>query len=511
MKQDTQNENPEIPSLRIELRNKNIYLLLLFLLSTVCLFANLWIGDLGLDSCVYATISRAILRTNNWVVLHFEHSKEPLGFWQHPPLFFWMTAISYKIFGVNEFAARFVSALLGVFTILTVYMIGYRLSNSHKIGFLSGFVLLTTQQFLDFSRKCQLDVPQAFFIALSMLFLILAIQKSEKYYILLGISTGLAFLAKGVPALAVFGIVLLFYILNKDFKFFIRPGFYIFILFFILTLCIWIIPLIQYGEFKNFLDNYFRVQVLSRFLHAQSIKELSLIGKTKDYLWYIIVLLKNYWPWIPFLILSCYLGIKKRKENKMLLIIILWIFIMLVGFSLASTKYYRYLAPIYPGFAVLIGVVMGERASEKVFRGILIFSLIFLLVMLFSTSIFPLYFGKINAPNKTEVKKISPYIRSITKDKEHIAVYRMSYWETVADFAFYVDREISKYDTEDSFALGLSEGNIYGYLRKDEYTDLSEEFKKNYLPIVETESFFLITNIHNYKVLIKRIIPIFVY
>jgi 4-amino-4-deoxy-L-arabinose transferase-like glycosyltransferase len=500
-----------IPSIKIEFKNKYIYLILLFFVATVCLFSNLWIGDLGLDSCVYATISRAILRTGNWVVPHFEHSKEPLGFWQHPPLFFWMTAISYKIFGVNEFAAKFISALLGVFTILTVYLIGYRLSSSHKIGFLSGFVLLTTQQFLDLSRKCQLDVPQAFFIALSILFLILSIQKSEKYCILLGISTGLAFLAKGFPALAIFGIVLLFYILNKDFKFFIRPGFYIFILFFILTLGIWIIPLIQYGEFKNFLDNYFKGQVLFRFLHAQSLKELSFVGKIKGYLWYIIVLLKNYWPWIPFLILSCYLGIKKRKENKMLLIIILWIFIMLIGFSIAGTKYYRYLAPVYPGFAVLIGVVLGKRASEKVFRGILIFSLIFLLVILFATSIFPLYFGKINAPNKTEVKKISPYIQLLTEIREPISVYRLPYSGTLASFAFYVDRSIVKFNQEDKFALSLKEENALGYLDKSDYEKLSGEFKKNFLPLVETENFLLITRVQNYDSFIKKIFPIFIY
>jgi hypothetical protein len=87
----------------------------------------------------------------------------------------------------------------------------------------------------------------------------------------------------------------------------------------------------------------------------------------------------------------------------------------------------------------------------------------------------------------------------------------MSYWGTVADFAFYVDRPINKYDTEDSFALSLAEGSIYGYIRKEEYNNLSDEFKKNYLPVVETESFFLITSIQNYEILIKKIIPIFVY
>lgn len=261
MKQNTQNESPKIASLRIELRSKNTYLLILFLLSTVCLFANLWIGDLGLDSAVYATVSRSILRSNDWIVLHYEHCKEYIDFWQHPPLFFWMTAVSFKVFGISEFAARFVSAFLGVFTILLVYLIGYRVSNSYKIGFLSGLVLLTTQPFLEISRKCQLDVPFAFFITLSILFFILAIQKDGKYYILLGISAGLAILTKGLPAVSIICIVFLFFILRKDFKFFISAKPFIFLFFIALTLCIWLIPLISAGEFKNFLNTYFVGQI----------------------------------------------------------------------------------------------------------------------------------------------------------------------------------------------------------------------------------------------------------
>lgn len=505
------NKSSKIPTLRIELKNRNIYLLLLLLLSIVCLFSNLWIGDLGFDSCAYATISRSVLRSNDWIVLHYEHSKEDNDFWQHPPLFFWMTAISFKLFGISEFSARFISAFLGIFTILLVYIIGYRVSNSYKIGFLSGFILLTTQQFLDLSRKCQLDVPFAFFTTLSILFFVLAIQKSDKYYILSGISTGLAFLTKGFPAISVIGIIFLFFILNKDFKFFISAKPYIFLFFLTLTLCIWLIPLIYAGEFKNFLNNYFADQVWLRFVSGQSVRDMNFFEKILGYFWYIYALVKIYWPWIPFLLFSFYLGLKKLKEKKMLLILFLWIFIFLFGFSLAATKYYRYLAPVYPSFAVLIGVVLGEKISEKLFRGILIFSLIFLLILLFATSIFPLYFGKINAPDKTEVKKIAPYIKSLTKDKEYISVYRVSYWGTVADFAFYVDRPIIKYGTEDSFALSLKENSNYGYIKKEDYNNLSGEFKKNFLPIAKTENFFLITNIQNYKILKEKIFPIFIY
>jgi len=48
-------------------------------------------------------------------------------FWEKPPLFFWMQVLSMKAFGINEFAARFPNAVIGIFTLLTLYFTGKRL------------------------------------------------------------------------------------------------------------------------------------------------------------------------------------------------------------------------------------------------------------------------------------------------------------------------------------------------------------------------------------------------
>lgn len=500
-----------MPLIRTGLSNRNVYFVLIFLLAVVLLFSNLWMGDLGLDSSAYATISRSILRTNDWIVPHYEHCREYSDCWLHPPLFYWMTAASFKIFGVNEFGAKFVSALLGVFTILLVYLIGYRVSHSCKIAFLSAFVLLTTQPFLDLARKCQLDVPLAFFFTLSIFFFILAVQKSDIFFIPSGVSTGFALLTKGLPAVSILGIVFLFFILNKDFKFFISPKFYFFLLFIMLTLCIWIIPLIHAGEFKNFLNNYFANQIWRNISGSGGLNGLSFMERIQDYFWYILELAKKYWPWFPFLVLSLCFGFKKLKDNKMLLIIMLWILIVVLGFSLGETKYFRYLTPVFPGSAILIGVTFSEKISERLFKGILNFSLALLFILLFATSIFPVYFGKIGVPDKTEIKKISPYIKSLTEKTEPVSVYRMGYWGAVAEFAFYVDRPIKTYDTEEALSISLKENSTFGYLTKEEYHNTSAEFKKNHVPFIRTEKFFLITNLQNDKALKKKIFPLFIF
>ena len=57
----------------------------------------------------YAEMARKMLETGNWLVPQFDYGTP---FWGKPPLSFWLTAVSMKVFGVNEFAARLPSALM---------------------------------------------------------------------------------------------------------------------------------------------------------------------------------------------------------------------------------------------------------------------------------------------------------------------------------------------------------------------------------------------------------------
>ncbi len=50
-------------------------------------------------------------------------------FWEKPPLFIWMQVVSMKLFGINEYAARFPNAVCGLVSLLALYGIGKRLFN----------------------------------------------------------------------------------------------------------------------------------------------------------------------------------------------------------------------------------------------------------------------------------------------------------------------------------------------------------------------------------------------
>src|ERR1700740_732072 len=95
------------------------------------------------DEINFAECAREMIVTDNYsqVQINFQ------PFWEKPPLFIWMQVLSIKMFGVNEFAARFPNAICGILTLLVLYNIGRKLF-SDKFGLL--WVLVYAGSFLTF-------------------------------------------------------------------------------------------------------------------------------------------------------------------------------------------------------------------------------------------------------------------------------------------------------------------------------------------------------------------------
>ena len=79
-----------------------------------------------------------------------------------PVLQYWFIISAYQIFGINEFSARFWSAVLGVGSVLITYFIGQRLF-SRQIGIFAGIVLATSFMFCVASRAATPDAYLIFF------------------------------------------------------------------------------------------------------------------------------------------------------------------------------------------------------------------------------------------------------------------------------------------------------------------------------------------------------------
>ena len=84
-----------------------------------------FIGNVHLfdwDEINFAESAREMLLTHNYRMVQINFQP----FYEKPPLFIWLQALSMSYFGINEFAARFPNAMIGIATLITVYKAGKR-------------------------------------------------------------------------------------------------------------------------------------------------------------------------------------------------------------------------------------------------------------------------------------------------------------------------------------------------------------------------------------------------
>jgi 4-amino-4-deoxy-L-arabinose transferase-like glycosyltransferase len=163
------------------------------------------------DEINFAESAREMLVTGNYSRVQIDFHP----FWEKPPLFFWMQALSMKIFGINEFAARFPNALIGIFTLLTFYFLGKKLFDE-KFGLIWSLAYLGSFLPHLYFKSGIIDPFFNFFIFLGIVFLAGSVRKHDekkgfRYALLGGISIGLATLTKGPVGLLIAGLSVLVY------------------------------------------------------------------------------------------------------------------------------------------------------------------------------------------------------------------------------------------------------------------------------------------------------------
>ncbi len=179
------------------------------------------------DEINFAEAAREMLLTDNFqnVQIGFH------VFTEKPPFFFWMQSLSMYIFGVNEWAARFPNAIVGIITLLVLYLIGKHLKDS-KFSIL--WVAVYLGSFLPhfYFKSGLIDPTFNLFIFLSVYFITLLTEKSNPndkssnepkrrilYIVLSGIFSGLSVLTKGpVGLLLNITTVAVYFLINRSKK-----------------------------------------------------------------------------------------------------------------------------------------------------------------------------------------------------------------------------------------------------------------------------------------------------
>jgi hypothetical protein len=333
----------------------------ILVLAAITMFFRLGEGSLyDWDEAYYAQVSRELVVSRRWGTLTFAGNP----FWHKPPLYFWLTALVSDVGGLNEFTARFVSAASAVATIGLTLFFGARLF-SWGAGAAAALLLLTVENesfshwynFVGQGRAAMLETTLTLFLLASF---ILVWEAGRRPHLVcwIGISAGLAVMTKSWPGFGAFGLPLIYAILTGDFR---NQRHY------------WLLAIVLMGAVilpwhvwqiwthgMPFLHDYFVVNVFGRIFGIVQ-------QKPRGPFFYLDILKQGFSHFAYAVLLafvwSLWTALKTGGRQKLLLLI--WITVPLVAFSLATTKLGWYIILIYPAIALLAAQTLAELAGYR--------------------------------------------------------------------------------------------------------------------------------------------------
>lgn len=337
---------------------KHALLIILILLFGFLFFYRLdWNTLVSWDEAWYGTIARNMLKSGDWMRMVWKGQ----AYFDHPPMGFWLMAISYKIFGINEFSTRLPSALLGLFSILLIYKTGIELFGKKIIGFAAGLVLGTSAWYIVRVRSGNLDSLFVFFYILTV-YLSFKSSKNFRLFPLTMAAFGGLILSKTLVGFSA-AILIFYWNFTKIFQ--SRKNFTMFLLG-LLTTALIVLP----WYYINNKENIYFIQ--QHFINIGIRKRTSIFDYLRlDYklpLFYLHMgVRKWYYLW---LVATAFLAITFKFLKKQFFFLFLWNTIILYPFLTTSQTQIWHLIPVYLPMALLIavGFYYGIESGYKVFR-----------------------------------------------------------------------------------------------------------------------------------------------
>ncbi len=368
---------------------------LLVLALTGVFFGNLGSASLwDRDEPRNARASQEMLERNDWVVPTFNDQLRA----HKPILIYWTQMASYRVFGVNEFAARMPSAMAAILASIALAVLATRLSGCvsgiNATGFWSAIAFATCTMMVMAGRAATPDSLLVSTSTMGITFLVIGtiapiapyssggVASARWLYALAGyLCFGLAVLAKGpvgivlpLAVVHVWWLVQAYWqsrsteptkswisislatamgclhpirILHSLFALRTIPG--------LCLVALASVPWYYAVGFETqgeFLRTFFWEHNVGRAMNAME-------GHRGSILYYPIAFLVGTFPWslwlVPILIWATRASRENVVQRQLVTLGTIWVGVYVVAFSLASTKLPSYITPCYAGAALIIG------------------------------------------------------------------------------------------------------------------------------------------------------------
>ncbi|MBX7181561.1 MAG: glycosyltransferase family 39 protein [Bacteroidia bacterium] len=334
--------------------------LALFMFALVWLIPNLGLVHLfDWDEINFAECAREMLVSGDYLTVQIDFKP----FWEKPPFFIWLQALSMKLFGVNEFAARFPNAIAGAISMVLLFLLGNHLHHK-KFGILWSFSFLGCLLPQFYFHSGIIDPWFNFFIFTSLVTLYFFVFEKASWSLLLAsaFSGGLAILTKGPAALIVLGgtsFVLALFFPRQIFQ----KWLYLFG---------WLFLVLLVGGawfFWLYLDG--KSAVIQEFIHYQiRLFQTGEAGHAQPWYYHPVVLLIGCFPLsIPFLAnqMSIFKTGKEWFKQPFQVLMFAFFWFSLILFSLATTKIVHYSSLCYYSITYFgITYLLQEKQSKWV-------------------------------------------------------------------------------------------------------------------------------------------------
>jgi len=320
----------------------------LIILAVFISFFNLGSFTLfDVDEAVFSTATKEMIESADWITPTYNGENR----YDKPILFYWLMAASYKMFGINEFGARFPSALASTVLIISIFFfVRYVRDDNHALY--AAIASLLSIYFLAYSHAAVTDMSLTLFISLSLFSFYLWIDGETKsktknnichygFYLF----SALAFLTKGLIGIVFpFGIALVYMIVIHGWKGMKKVFSFKGILLFMLISLPWFVAQVAING-QEFVDQFFMKHHFQRYTGVIS-------GHKGPFYYYIPVLIIGLFPWVAFLPA----GIRNtwKEKDKFQIFALIWFAFIFVFFSFSTTKLPNYILPALPAISILI-------------------------------------------------------------------------------------------------------------------------------------------------------------
>lgn len=353
-----------------------------FAAALVLLTAVVWLEPSGTplaepDEVRYAEIPREMLAAGDLVVPRLNG----VPYLEKPPLLYWANAASLRLFGETPWAARLPTRLAGLATALLL-VLGVGRIWGEAAGLAAALAYLLSPAGFLFSRINLTDGVLSFFFALTLFLAREALlsQSSARARVLAaltGLAAGLAFLSKGLVALALPGAILFLWCLaTRRLKALLLLGLIPALPVFLAVVLPWLAA--AESRVPGFLQFFFVHEHFQRFATAEA-------RRPGPVTYFVAVFVAGFLPALPFFAkgLSGLGRIRRWKdEHPDALFFALWFAVVFVFFSVSRSKLPPYLLPAFPAAAALAGRGLAAAKGRAVFLWSAVLTALFVAVTL---------------------------------------------------------------------------------------------------------------------------------